>query len=252
MSKIAVVTGASSGIGAACARGLADAGYEVVLIARRAERVSALADELGGRSFAVDITDRAAVDAAVAELERCDVLVNNAGGAIGAETVATGDPADWARMYEVNVLGSLHVTQALLPLLRSPRGECGTVVTITSTAALGTYEGGGGYTSAKHAERAFSETLRLELCGEPVRVIDIAPGLVQTGEFALNRHRGDADKADAVYADVDRPLSAEDVAGCVTWAVDQPAHVNIDRLVVRPLAQAAQHRLHRGPLFTKQ
>ncbi|PSL00925.1 NADP-dependent 3-hydroxy acid dehydrogenase YdfG [Murinocardiopsis flavida] len=252
MGKTAVVTGASSGIGAACARGLAAAGYEVVLLARRAERLDALAAELGGRAFPVDITDRAAVDAAVGGLERCDVLVNNAGGALGTETVAAGDPADWARMYEVNVLGSMHVTQALLPLLRAPRDECGTIVTITSTAALGVYEGGGGYTAAKHAERAFTETLRLELCGEPVRVIDIAPGMVHTGEFALNRYRGDADRADAVYADVDRPLTPEDVAGCVTWVIAQPAHVNIDRLVVRPLAQAAQHRLHRGPLFAEK
>ena len=177
----------------------------------------------------------------------CDVLVNNAGGAWGADPVAQADPAEWQRMFDVNVLGTLHVIQALLPLLRDGGG--GTIVNITSTAALVNYEGGAGYSAAKHAEHALTETLRLELCGQPVRVIEILPGMVRTDEFALNRFHGDAAKAAGVYAGVDRPLTADDVAECVALAVGLPHHVNIDQLVVRPLAQAAQHKVHRAPLF---
>ncbi|MET9449791.1 SDR family oxidoreductase [Streptomyces cinerochromogenes] len=243
----AVVTGASSGIGAATARRLAKDGFEVVAVARRTERLRRLAEETGARPYALDVTDDEAVRRFTAELDSCDVLVNNAGGALGAESVAEADPADWERMYSVNVLGTLRVTQALLPLLRAGRG--GTVVTVTSTAAFTAYEGGGGYCAAKYAERALSETLRLELCGEPVRVIEVAPGMVRTEEFALNRMRGDAERAAAVYENVDHPLTADDVAECVALAVGLPQHVNVDRLVVRPLAQAAQHKLHRGPLL---
>ncbi|AKN71693.1 oxidoreductase [Streptomyces sp. PBH53] len=243
----AVVTGASSGIGAATARRLAKDGFDVVAVARRAERLRALAEETGARPYALDVTDDEAVRRFAAGLDSCDVLVNNAGGALGAESVAEADPADWERMYSVNVLGTLRVTQALLPLLRA--GSGGTVVTVTSTAAFTAYEGGGGYCAAKYGERALTETLRLELCGEPVRVVEVAPGMVRTEEFALNRMRGDAERAASVYEGVDRPLTADDVAECVALAVGLPQHVNVDRLVVRPLAQAAQHKLHRGPLF---
>lgn len=247
MTRTAIVTGASSGIGAATARRLAKDGYDVVLAARRTDRLRALADETGGRAVPLDVTDPASVAALAGAVERCDVLVNNAGGAFGAESVASGDPADWARTFELNVLGTLHVTQALVPKLRS--SDAATIVTITSTAAHVNYEGGGTYSAAKHAQHALVQTLRLELCGEPVRVVEIAPGMVRTDEFALNRFRGDAEKAAAVYADVDRPLLAEDIAECVAWVVGLPVHVNIDHMVVRPVAQAAQHKVHRGPLF---
>lgn len=248
MAPTAVVTGASSGIGAATARRLAAAGYRVVLAARRADRVEALAAELTDRGHqavpqVLDVTDRAAVDAFAAALDRCDVLVNNAGGALGADPVATADPADWRAMFEVNVMGTLHVTQALLPALRAS-GD-GTVVVLSSTAGHVAYEGGGGYVAAKHGAHALAGTLRLELCGEPVRVIEVAPGMVRTDEFALNRYRGDGDKAAAVYAGVAEPLVADDVADAVAWAVTRPSHVNVDLLVLRPRAQAAQHKVHR-------
>ncbi|PBC83278.1 NADP-dependent 3-hydroxy acid dehydrogenase YdfG [Streptomyces sp. 2224.1] len=245
--RTAVVTGASSGIGAATARALAAAGYRVVLTARRKDRIEALAAELpDAEAYALDVTDRAAVDAFAADLGRypsVDVLVNNAGGAYGAEPVATGDPADWRAMYEVNVLGVLHMTQALLPALTAS-GE-GTVVVLSSTAGHGTYEGGGGYVAAKHGAHVIAETLRLELCGEPVRVIEVAPGMVKTDEFATTRFRGDSAKAAKVYEGVDQPLNADDVADTITWAITRPAHVNIDLLVVRPRAQASNSKVHR-------
>jgi NADP-dependent 3-hydroxy acid dehydrogenase YdfG len=249
MDRKAVVTGASSGIGAATARRLAKAGYQVVLVARRADRLASLAKELGDQAQALpaDITDAEAVRRLPTEIGSCDVLVNNAGGAWGMDPVATADPLEWQRMFDVNVLGTLHVTQALLPLLEAGAG--GTIVNITSTAAYVNYEGGAGYSAAKHAEHALSETLRLELCGRPVRVIEVQPGMVRTDEFSVNRFHGDAERAAAIYAGVDRPLTAEDVAECIALAVGLPLHVNIDQLVVRPLAQAAQHKVHRGPLF---
>ena len=240
------MTGASSGIGAATARRLAADGYTVVLAARREDRLAELAAETGGRAVRLDVTDPESVRALAAGLDELDVLVNNAGGAYGADPVETADPADWRRMYEVNVLGTLHVTQALLPLLTAGGG---TIVMITSTAASVNYEGGGGYTAAKHAEHALTETLRLELSGRPVRVIEIAPGMVRTDEFALVRFAGDAAAAAKVYEGVDHPLTADDVAACVALTVGLPPHVNVDQLVVRPLAQAAQHKVFRGPLF---
>jgi NADP-dependent 3-hydroxy acid dehydrogenase YdfG len=244
--KLAVVTGASSGIGATTARGLAAAGYRVALVARRADRLEALAKEIGEAAsvHALDITDRAAVDAFAARLDRVDVLVNNAGGALGAESVEAGDPADWLAMYQVNVLGVLHATQALLPSLRAS-GD-GSVLILSSTAAFTAYEGGGGYVAAKAGAHAIAGTLRLELVGEPIRVIEIAPGMVKTNEFALTRFRGDAAKAASVYAGVPDPLTAEDVADTIVWAATRPSHVNIDLLVVRPRAQAAQHKVHRA------
>ncbi|MEU5548188.1 SDR family oxidoreductase [Micromonospora sp. NPDC047793] len=247
MKRTAVVTGASSGIGAATARRLAKDGFFVVVAARRWDRLEALAAEIGGQAVALDVTDQASVQALAAGLDRCDLLVNNAGGAVGADPLATTSPADLVRSFEINVLGMLYVTQALLPLLRA--SDAPTIVTVTSTAAHVTYESGGTYTAAKHAEHALVETLRLELCGEPVRVIEIAPGMVRTDEFAVNRFNGDAEKAASVYAGVDRPLVAEDVAECIALTVALPSHVNVDRLVVRPVAQAAQHKVHRQPIF---
>jgi NADP-dependent 3-hydroxy acid dehydrogenase YdfG len=246
--RTAVVTGASSGIGAATARRLAAEGYAVVLTARRADRIGALADELKRaghqvRAEPLDVTDRAAVDAFAAGLDGCQVLVNNAGGALGADPVATGDPADWRTMFEVNVLGVLHMTQALLPALRDS-GD-GTVVLVTSTAGHATYEGGAGYVAAKHGAHVLAQTLRLEICGDPVRVIEIAPGMVKTEEFALTRFGGDQDRAAGVYRGVAEPLVAEDVADAIGWAVTRPAHVNIDLLMLRPRAQASNAKVHR-------
>lgn len=247
-TRTAVITGASSGIGAATARRLAAAGFRVILAARRKERVDALAAELTeagheAEAYVLDVTDRAAVESFAAAVDRCDVLVNNAGGAIGAEPVATADPADWRAMYEVNVVGVLQVTQALLPALTAS-GD-GTIVVLSSTAGHVAYEGGGGYVAAKHGAHAIAATLRLELCGEPVRVIEIAPGMVRTDGFAVNRYRGDEAKAAAVYDGVAEPLTADDVADTVEWAVTRPSHVNIDMMVIRPRAQAAQHKVHR-------
>ena len=248
MQPVAVVTGASSGIGAATAVKLAQAGYHVVLAARRADRTETLAQRIrddGGQAdpALLDVTDRDAVQAFADDLDRCDVLVNNAGGAFGAETVADSDPADWQAMYDVNVLGTLHVTQALLAKLIG--SGAGTIVVMGSTAGLISYEGGGGYVAAKHAEHAIAETLRLELYDQPLRIIEIAPGMVRTDEFAVNRFRGDAAQAAAVYAGVAEPLTADDVADTVAWAVTRPPHVNVDLLVLRPRAQAAQHKVYR-------
>ncbi|MFD6435504.1 SDR family NAD(P)-dependent oxidoreductase [Streptomyces venezuelae] len=247
-TRIAIVTGASSGIGAATARGLAAEGYRVVLTARRKDRIEALAAELNDAghdavAYALDVTDRAAVDEFATAFRRIAVLVNNAGGALGADPVASSDPADWRRMYETNVIGTLNVTQALLPALTAS-GD-GTVVVLSSTAGHGTYEGGGGYVAAKHAEHVLAETLRLEIVGTPVRVIEVAPGMVKTDEFALTRFGGDTDKAAKVYAGVAEPLTADDVADTITWAVTRPPHVNIDLLVVRPRAQASNSKVHR-------
>ena len=242
------MTGASSGIGAATAVRLAEAGYHVVAAARRSDRIEALAEQnrgKGGQAEArtLDVTDRAAVDALAASLDRCDVLVANAGGAVGGDQIADGSPDDWRAMYEVNVLGTLNVTQALLPALVA--SGAGTVVVMGSTAGFVAYEGGGGYVAAKHGAHALAATLRLELYDKPVRVIEIAPGMVKTDEFALNRFRGDAGKAAAVYAGVAEPLTADDVADAVTWAVTRPAHFNVDLMVIRPRAQAAQHKVYR-------
>ncbi|MEO3818281.1 SDR family oxidoreductase [Plantactinospora sp. B24E8] len=252
MTSVAIVTGASSGIGAATARRLAAEGFHVLAAARRADRLDALVKEIeaaGGQATAqvCDVTSDgsvAALTAVAGELPGpVTLLVNNAGGARGLDPVELGSVADWQWMYDVNVLGTLRVTQALLPLLES--SGAGTVVVLSSTAGLIVYEGGGGYTAAKHAQTALAETLRLELCGRPVRVIEIDPGMVKTEEFGLVRFGGDAQRAAAVYAGVAEPLVAEDVADCVAWCATRPHHVNVDRLVVRPLAQAAQHKVHR-------
>ncbi|QIX25644.1 SDR family NAD(P)-dependent oxidoreductase [Nocardioides sp. JQ2195] len=242
--RTAVVTGASSGIGAATARALAAEGLHVLCAARRTDRIQALAEEIGGVAVPCDVTDPASV-AGLREVvgDVLHVLVNNAGGAFGSAPVESADPAQWKAMYDVNVLGVLHVTQALLPALRAS-GD-GLIVNVGSTAGRVAYETGAGYTAAKHAEKVVTETLRLELVGEPIRISEVAPGMVHTEEFSLVRFGGDQAKADAVYAGVPDPLVAEDVADAIAWVATRPAHVNIDELVIKPRAQAAQHKVHR-------
>jgi NADP-dependent 3-hydroxy acid dehydrogenase YdfG len=246
--RVAVVTGASSGIGAATARALAAQGYDVVCAARREDRITALAEEIGGRAVVCDVTSDESV-AALGEVAgaQVDVLVNNAGGAVGSEPVEAADLRNWQHMYDINVLGLVRVTRELLPALRA--SGHGLIVNVGSTAGRCGYEGGGGYTAAKHATRVVTQTLRLELNGEPIRVTEIAPGMVHTEEFSLVRFGGDQARADVAYADVDRPLVAADVAEAIRWVASLPEHMNIDEMVLRPVAQAAQHKLHRGPIF---
>ena len=241
---IALVTGASGGIGAATARALAARGFRVFCAARRFDRVHDLAADIDGVAVGCDITDADEV-ALLAEAvgPRLDLLVNNAGGAVGQEPVAEADLDAWATMYQTNVLGTGRVTKALLPALLAAQG---TVVFITSTAAESAYEGGAGYNAAKAVERMLAGALRLELCGQPVRVCEIAPGMVHTEGFSLTRFHGDQAKADAVYDGVPDPLVADDVADAIAWMATRPAHVNIDRLVIRPRAQAANHKVFRG------
>jgi NADP-dependent 3-hydroxy acid dehydrogenase YdfG len=243
--RTAVVTGASSGIGAATAARLAAEGFDVVLGARRMDRLSSLASSIGARALPLDITDPASVSSFAEALDRVDVLVNNAGGAFDAKAVADADLDSWARTYDVNVLGTVRLTKALLPALRA--SGAADLVFVGSTAGLISYEGGASYTAAKHGVHTLAETLRLELNGEPVRVIEIAPGMVRTDEFTLNR-LGSAEAADNVYRGVREPLVAEDIADCIAWTVTRPHHVNVDLMVVRPRAQAAQHKVHREEL----
>jgi NADP-dependent 3-hydroxy acid dehydrogenase YdfG len=241
----ALVTGASSGIGAATVRRLCADGWSVVAVARRADRLSSLAAETGAEAFAADITsddDVARLVDHLAATGGLDAVVNNAGGALGLDPVEHADIEGWRWMYEVNVLGTLRVTKAVLPLLRAGGG--GDVVVVTSTAAHGAYEGGAGYTGAKHAERMLATTLRWEIVGETVRVIEIAPGAVATEEFSLVRFGGDAERAAQVYEGY-QPLVAEDVADAIAWTLSRPAHVNVDLLVVRPRAQASNTKLAR-------
>jgi NADP-dependent 3-hydroxy acid dehydrogenase YdfG len=242
--RTAVVTGASSGIGAATARALASEGFHVFCAARRTDRIEALAAEIGGTAVACDVTSEESVaDLAARVGERLDVLVNNAGGAFGSSPVSEADSDEWRRMYEVNVIGLVQVTRALLPALVA--SGAGVILNVGSTAGRVAYEGGGGYTAAKHGTKVVTETLRLELFDQPVRVCEIAPGMVKTDEFALVRFEGDRARAEAVYAGVAEPLTADDVADAITWMVTRPPHVNIDELVIRPRAQAAQHKVHR-------
>ena len=240
----AVVTGAGSGIGAATARRLAAEGFHVWCAARREDRVAAVAEEIGGTPVRCDVTSADDVHALAERVgDRLDVLVNNAGGAFGADPVASAKAEDWRQMYEVNVIGLMQVTQALLPALIA--SGAGVIVNVGSTAGRVAYEGGGGYTAAKHGTQVVTETLRLELYDQPVRISEIAPGMVRTEEFAAVRFGGDQAKADAVYAGVAEPLVAEDIADAIGWVVTRPSHVNIDQLVIRPRAQAAQHKVHR-------
>ncbi len=239
--RTAVITGASSGIGAATARSLAGEGYRTVLGARRLDRLEGLAAEIGGEAIALDVTDPGSVAAFADRVDGCDVLVNNAGGALGLESLAEADEEKWLQMYESNVMGTMRMTKALLPLL-TDSGD-GHVVTVTSIAAIETYRGGAGYNAAKHAQRALLRVLRLEHLGEPVRFTEVAPGMVET-EFSLVRFGGDEEAARRVYEGME-PLRAEDVAECIRWALAQPPHVNVDEIVVRPRDQATAADVHR-------
>ena len=237
ISRRVVVTGASTGIGEATARLLSQRGWHVIAVARRRERLEALAAEIGCEYWVADLTDQGQVEEMAAHVLATgpvDALVNNAGGAIGVERVAEAEPARWSAMFERNVLTALHCTRAFLPAMRERGGD---LVFLTSTAAHDTYPGGSGYVAAKHAERVIATTLRQELVGEPVRVIEIAPGMVRTEEFSLNR-LGSREAADRVYEGVAEPLVAQDIAEAIVWTLERPRHVNIDSMIVRPLAQA--------------
>jgi NADP-dependent 3-hydroxy acid dehydrogenase YdfG len=243
MQKIAVVTGASSGIGAATARQLAAAGFKVFLGARRLDRLESLAAEILGVAHLLDVTDPASVATFVAQLpEQVHVLVNNAGGALGLESIAELDEEHWLAMYQTNVLGLARMTKYLFPRLEAS-GD-GHVVNMGSIAGLETYPGGAGYTAVKHAVRAVNDTMRLEWFGKAIRVTEIDPGLVET-EFSLVRFDGDSEKAKKVYVGM-QPLVAEDIADAVVWAVTRPAHVNIDQIVIKPLAQARATMVYRS------
>ena len=239
--RVAVVTGASAGIGEATARTLAAQGFHVVCVARREGPITALADEIGGTAFVADVTDANEVAALTDSLDRVDVLVNNAGGARGLEPVLEADIDHWRWMWEVNVLGTLRMTRALLPKLIES-GD-GLIVTVTSIAAIETYDNASGYTSAKHAQGALHRTLRGELLGKPVRLTEIAPGMVKT-DFSLRRFEGDEERADAVYKGV-TPLVAEDVAEVIGFVASRPSHVNLDRIVILPRDQANASRFNR-------
>lgn len=239
--RVAVVTGASSGIGEATAETLAALGFHVIVVARRADRIDAIARRVGGTAIVADVTSQESVDALAAQLDRVDVLINNAGGAKGLEPVADSDEENWRWMWETNVLGTLRVTRALLPKLIES-GD-GLIVTVTSIAAFETYDGGAGYTSAKHGQGAVHRTLRGELLGKPVRLTEIAPGAVET-EFSLVRFDGDQDRADNVYAGI-TPLVAGDVAEVIGFVASRPAHVDIDQIVIRPRDQAPWGRFNR-------
>jgi NADP-dependent 3-hydroxy acid dehydrogenase YdfG len=243
--RTAIVTGASSGIGAATARALASAGFQVFLGARRQDRLQEVADSIGEAAtpLPLDITDEASVESFAGRLpESLHLLVNNAGGAVGVERIEAAVDDKWRWMWETNVLGTLRMTRALLPKLRAS-GD-GHVINLGSIAGFETYAGGAGYTGAKHAERALTRTLRLELLGEPIRVTDIAPGLVEKTEFSLVRFAGDAERAKAVYRGME-PLTPEDIADCIIWAATRPSRVNVDELVVRPRDQATATLVHR-------
>ena len=236
-----MITGASSGIGAATARELARQGFHVVLGARRVPLITAIAEEVDGTAIELDVTDTGSVAAFVAAIPRARVLVNNAGGARGLATVAEADEEHWRWMWETNVIGSLRVTKGLLPALEAS-GD-GHIVTVTSIAAFEAYDNGAGYTSAKHAQAVLHRTLRGELLGRPVRLTEVAPGMVET-EFSLVRFDGDAAKADQVYAGL-TPLTAVDVAEVIGFAVSRPAHVNLDTIVLKPRDQASAMRASR-------
>ncbi|YAL83790.1 SDR family oxidoreductase [Dermacoccaceae bacterium W4C1] len=241
--RIAVVTGASSGIGRASARRLAAEGFEVVCAARRTDRIEELAAEIGGRAVTCDVTSPEDVAALAREVgPRLEVLLANAGGALGTDPVVDADLDEWRSMYETNVIGVTRCVQALMPALIEGHGE---VIVIGSTAGHVAYEGGGGYNASKFGIRAVVGALRLEMFDKPVRICEIDPGMVNSDEFSLHRFGGDQDKADAVYAGVVDPLTQDDIAECVAFVATRPEHVNIDSMIVRPRAQAAQHKVQR-------
>jgi len=255
-SRRVVVTGASSGIGAATVRLFRERGWEVVGVARRQERLDQLAADTGAEVFAADLTRQEDVDALrdhLAATGTVHALVNNAGGAKGLDSVEASNVDDWVWMYEINVIGTKRVISALLPLLRDGARESGhaDILNLTSIAGLNAYVGGGGYNAAKFAEHALTEVLRLELNGEPIRVVEVAPGMVATEEFSLVRFDGDRARRDAVYEDVPEPLTAEDVAETIVHALELPRHVDLDLIVVKPVAQAASYRFAKGELKVK-
>jgi NADP-dependent 3-hydroxy acid dehydrogenase YdfG len=244
--RVAIITGASSGIGAATAIALANEGIRVIAVARRADRLEALSKHSNLiESFICDITQQSDVDRLAAHCKQLavEILINCAGGAFDAATILDGDPDIWEKTYEINVIATLRVTKAITPIMQS-MGK-GHIVIISSTAGHRAYENGGSYVAAKFAETSMAHTLRLELNGQPIRITEIAPGMVKTDEFALNRFDGDADKAAKVYEGVDKPLTAEDVAESIRWSVMLPEHFNVDSMVIRPIAQAANHKVAR-------
>ncbi len=246
MKDYAIVTGASSGIGAATAKLLAANGYHVIAAARRMDRLADLAKSDSNIEIVeLDVTNQKSVDALAAKLvgKPVSVLVNNAGGAFDASPIADSDPEIWAKTFDVNVTGAVRMTKAMIPLMKNH--GAGHIVLMSSTAGRIAYENGGTYIAAKHGVAAVAGTLRLELSGQPIRVTEIAPGMVKTDEFAVTRFAGDKTKAAKVYEGVAKPLTDADVAETIRWAVMLPEHINIDLLVVRPLAQAAQHKVHR-------
>jgi NADP-dependent 3-hydroxy acid dehydrogenase YdfG len=238
---VAVVTGASSGIGAAAAKHLAAAGFELILGARRLDKLQAVAEPLGARALVLDVTDAKSVAAFCEQISSINVLINNAGGAVGVEPVAEAIDEKWETMYDSNVLGTMRMVRALLPKLEAS-GQ-GHILNIGSIAGFEVYPGGAGYTAAKHAVKALTETLRIELLGKPIRVTEIAPGLVET-DFSLVRFGGDAERAKKPYEGM-TPLTADDIADAIVWAVTRPAHVNIDTMVIRPLDQATATLVNR-------
>ena len=248
-AKTAVVTGASSGIGAATAIALANNGFRVIAVARREEKLKELSSNSEHITyFVADLTSDDDVKALASHCRETgvDLLVNCAGGAFDSSSVLEGDPEIWRKSYEVNVIATLRVTQALTPLMKAA-GK-GQIVIVTSTAGHRAYENGGSYVAAKFAERSLAHTLRLELNGAPIRITEIAPGMVKTEEFALNRFNGDSEKASKVYEGVDAPLTAADVAESIRWSVTLPDHFNVDSMVIRPIAQAANHKVYRTTL----
>lgn len=247
--EYAVITGASSGIGAATARLLASNGYHVIAAARRADRLAALATEDQNiEAFTLDVTKQESIDSLTAHLQGkpVSILINNAGGAFDSDPINDSDPEIWKKTFDINVVGSVRMVKAMIPLMQAfGRGH---IVMISSTAGHRVYENGGSYVAAKFAETSLVETLRLELNGQPIRVTEIAPGMVKTDEFAVQRFKGDTEKAAKVYEGVTRPLVAEDVAEAIRWSVMLPSHFNVDCLMIRPVAQAQVHKVYRQPL----
>ena len=231
--RVAVVTGGSAGIGAAAARALAKDGWRVVVAARRLDRCRAVAEEIGGVAAELDVTDQGSVDRLAAQLERVDLVVNNAGGAKQLDYLRDASDADWEWMFATNVMGTMRVTRALYPQLRESEGL---VINIGSVAGTDAYKGGAGYNAAKYGLRGATRAFRREEADQRIRVTEIDPGRVKT-DFSLNRFAGDQEKADAVY-EGKLNLSAEDVAEAIRWVASLPPHVNIDSLNIMPVDQA--------------